>query len=279
MLFFIKSFVLKLIPTLIRRKLYEYFSRKKLNKIPNIHCDIRNLAALSDYNISDALNNNSLLLSWEEDKKIISNFNIPKMSGGINPGDQKAIYFLIKHFGFQKILEVGTHLGSSTVASALAIKSSDKSVLITVDLNDVNDEKTTPWKNYGAAFSPKKMIKKINLSDKVNFFVDSSISFMSKWDDKFDLIFLDGDHSSHNVYQEIPLALKLLKPNGIILLHDFFPEGKPIWKNKVPDKGPFLAIKRILSENRGINLLPLGELPWKTKLNTNKTSLAIISKK
>ena len=79
--------------------------------------------------------------------------------------------------------------------------------------------------------------------------------------------------------KNLPLALNLLNPGGIILLHDYFPSGEPLWKNKIPDKGPYMAIKRAMNENENIKPIPLGCLPWETKLNSNMTSLAIISKK
>ena len=33
------------------------------------------------------------------------------------------------------------------------------------------------------------------------------------------------------VYREVPLALGLLKPGGIILLHDFYPGARPLWSD------------------------------------------------
>ena len=225
--------------------------------------------SLKSWLIKDLLNN----------KIIIKKFNIPELSGGINKGDQRAFYYLIKHYMPEHILEIGTHLGCSTLAAALALNHNNKSRITTIDIKNVNDTKLKPWIDYGSKFSPMEMIKKIGCYERVKFLVRSSLTFMANCEEKFDLIFLDGDHSAHTVYQELPLALKLLNPKGIILLHDYFPGGQPLWGNNPPDKGPYMALERIKKENKSIQVIPLGNLPWETKFNSSVTSLAIVSKK
>ena len=95
---------------------------------------------------------------------------------------------------------------------------------------------------------------------------DTSIKYFENCQTKFDFIFLDGDHSALTVYQEIPLALKLLNSNGIILLHDYYPGGKPLWSNSPVISGPYLATERLIKEGADLIVLPLGNLPWATKL-------------
>ena len=94
---------------------------------------------------------------------------------------------------------------------------------------------------------------------------------------KFNMIFLDGDHSAKTLYKEIPLALNSLD-DGIIILHDYFPKLNPLWKNQKPISGPFLATQRFIDEGNSLYVLPFGELPWITKFNSNFTSLACIAK-
>jgi predicted O-methyltransferase YrrM len=101
---------------------------------------------------------------------------------------------------------------------------------------------------------------------------------MQKCDSKFDFIFLDGDHSAKTVYREIGHALKLLNKNGTILLHDYFPNLKPLWSNGNVLFGPYMAVHRLIQEGLSINAIPLGLLPWSTKMNSNRTSLALLSK-
>lgn len=141
----------------------------------------------------------------------------------------------------------------------------------------VNSIKKKPWLNYGMTKSPVEMIKELNVSH-VDFVEDISINYLKKTPNTFDFIFLDGDHTPSTVYQEIPLALDKLNKGGIILIHDYFPNVKPLWPNNYVVEGPYLATKRLISET-DIDILPLGSLPWKTKFDSNRTSLALCLKK
>ncbi|HVZ97056.1 MAG TPA: class I SAM-dependent methyltransferase, partial [Chitinophagaceae bacterium] len=111
------------------------------------------------------------------------------------------------------------------------------------------------------------------------FVISDSVAYLSGCKEKYDLIFLDGNHSAVSVYNEVPLALKLLNPNGVILLHDYFPKMKPLWSDGVVIPGPYLAIKRFTGEKVNFSVLEFGELPWPTKLESNFTSLALLLRK
>lgn len=93
---------------------------------------------------------------------------------------------------------------------------------------------------------------------------------------RFDLIFLDGGHEASTVYQEVPAALKLLNPGGLILLHDIYPDQRPLWSDGFVVPGPWLAIERFKKEGAKVTVKPLGALPWPTKLDSNVTSLACL---
>ena len=75
------------------------------------------------------------------------------------------------------------------------------------------------------------------------------------------------------------MALKMLNPNGVILLHDYFPGMKPLWSDGTVIPGPYLATERFVKEGINLTVLPLGELPWPTKLGSNVTSLALLLRK
>jgi len=65
----------------------------------------------------------------------------------------------------------------------------------------------------------------------------------------------------------------------MILLHDYFPEMKPLWSDGSVFPGPFLAVNRLVKEGADLVALPLGSLPWPTKLQSNVTSLALLLRK
>ena len=45
-------------------------------------------------------------------------------------------------------------------------------------------------------------------------------------DKTFDIVFIDGDHSYDNVKNDIEIALKYTRPNGFIMLHDYWINAK-----------------------------------------------------
>jgi len=251
--------------------------------LPCVECDSSLLGSFCNSEINQIINNKQINIDWREDEKRLNALAIPEMTGGVNPGDQRVLYHLVRHFKPASILEIGTHIGSSTVALALAAKRNHadgvQTQIHTVDIKDVNDATTRPWAVHNSPKSPRDLLCEIGCSDLVRFETDKSLNRLARIDKQFGLIFLDGDHSAEAVYQEVPLALQRLVSPGLVVLHDYFPELKPLWTDHPPLAGPFCAIDRFLSEGASLNILPMGKLPWATKLGTNVSSLAVLSRK
>jgi predicted O-methyltransferase YrrM len=228
---------------------------------------------LHDINLDDVWNSEELFNEWNKVEQTLKALVIPDETGGVNPGDRRALYYLVKYLNPLRVLEVGTHIGASTTHIAAALE--DDASMTTVDVFDVNSD--MHWRKYGTKRSPATMIQSLGLADKVEFVKSMSIDYLPR-SGMFDLIFLDGNHSMDTVRAEVPLALEHLNPGGVILLHDYYPDNKPIW-SKYPTKmisGPYNAIQQLRSEGWNIRAVPFGELPWPTTLKTNLTSLAIL---
>jgi predicted O-methyltransferase YrrM len=114
--------------------------------------------------------------------------------------------------------------------------------------------------------------------DVVRFITSDSLDYFSRREQEYDFIFLDGSHNSSTVYKEIPAATTLLQTGGYILLHDYFPNLRPLRASGAVVPGPYLATQRLMDEGADIEVLPLGKLPWPTKLGSNLTSLALLGK-
>ena len=54
----------------------------------------------------------------------------------------------------------------------------------------------------------------------------SDMYFETHTNETFDVIFIDGLHEAHQVYRDVLNALRVLRPNGIILLHDCNPTNE-----------------------------------------------------
>lgn len=268
-------------PAFLRRARLIRNSRKGLDAIDAIACDSSALRKGDQLSADDIFQDAAGLSAWQHAEAELARFAIPDGTGGVNPGDRRAIFHLVHHFRPFSVLEIGTHIGASTVhiATALTLLAGAHGAeprLVSVDIADVNDETLMPWRKYGGQFSPADMINALGCERWVRFVTGASMDFLSACDEKFDFVFLDGDHSAHTVYREVPAALKRLNPGGVILLHDYFPNLKPLWNNGALIPGPYLAIERLRKERAGIRVLPLGTLPWPTKLGSNATSLALL---
>jgi len=205
-------------------------------------------------------------------------------TGGVNPGDRRALYYLTRALRARRVLEIGTHVGASTIHIAAAMKrnggdAGDECRLVTVNISDVNNADDAYWKRAGLACSPRDAAAAIGLAHCAAFVTMDSISYLDAHDERFDLIFLDGDHTAQNVYREIPRALQHLRPEGAVIMHDVFPGLRPLWRDGAVVPGPFLAVQRFRNEGAEIELLPLGALPWPTKLGSHVTSLALLSRR
>jgi predicted O-methyltransferase YrrM len=280
----IKKQISLLLPSSLNRSLLIRHQTQELMSIPLLECDAKNLRSINQISLKELFDSKEIETKWNESIKKIDSFAIPDGTGGVNPGDRKAIFYLISALKPASVLEIGTHIGASTsnIASALLmsrIAQGQSARLISVDITDVNCPQSGPWLKSGVRKPPIEMIKELGCEKFVEFFVDTSLSYFSKCQEKFDFIFLDGDHSAKTVYQEIPRALELLNPNGVILLHDYFPKIEPLWSDGSTFPGPFLATERLAAEGKNLVVLPLGALPWPTKLQSNVTSLALLLRK
>jgi predicted O-methyltransferase YrrM len=219
---------------------------------------------------------------WEQDRPIVEAMMVPDGSWAANPGDRRALYYLVQALQPRSVLEIGTYVGCSTLSIALALNRVDSSTggpkgqLHTVDICDMNDPAAKPWQAHGFLSSPQDLVAAAGCGAFVTFHTADSREFLRTCSRRFDLIFLDGLHDADQVYQEIPLALARLNRGGFILLHDYFPGLKALWSDGTVIPGPYSAIARLRKEGAAMTALPLSALPWPTKLNSNVTSLALL---
>jgi predicted O-methyltransferase YrrM len=257
------------------------WDRLAFDRLPDVACDTRALAPLRDFDRKAAFERADLADEWRAVEERIATLGISNRAGGVNPGDRRALYYLLKHLRPRSVLEVGTHVGASTVhistaLAALSAASQEPRQLTTVDIVDVNDPVGKPWLALGSAHSPAAMIEKLGHSGLVTFVAKSSLDYLAEGDQRFDLIFLDGFHTATHVLKEIPAALGKLAQGGYVLLHDYYPNQRPLWADGHVERGPFLACEKLRNAGAAIEVLPFGALPWPTKVGSNVTSLALL---
>ena len=276
-----KEYVKSVLPPPLLDLARKYISHSQLFMTPVRNFIPDNLKPLSDTDIECVFSNPAFSPSWEIDHKSIKSvYGDEDNLGGVNPGDRRALYYLIMAFVPGHVLEIGTHIGASTLHMACALKQlgNKHSKITTVDIADVNHPETAAWTDIGLAASPSKFAKRLGCLDYIDFRTMPSLDWMRTVKHRYDFIFLDGDHSATAVYQEVSAALRLLNPGGVILLHDYYPEGKVLFPDRNIVVGPYTALERIKKETRSLTVLPLGDLPWPTKQGTHSTSLALVTR-
>jgi predicted O-methyltransferase YrrM len=279
MLGMIKQAAKAILPAPLLTRYVDTVGQLQLLKVPTKRFDARNLRSLASRALSRIFSDPVISAAWEEDHATIAGlFGEGDYSGGVNPGDRRALYFLVMTLKPRNALEVGTHIGASTMYIAAALKRlNEGGKLTTIDIIDVNHPSRGAWKKFGMSKSPANFAAELGLLNRVCFHTGPSLKFMRTTDQRFDFIFLDGDHSASAVYDELACALSLLHKDSLILLHDYYPDAKPLYPHSAPILGPFYALRRVHKENPVIETLPLGELPWPTKQGTNMTSLALVA--
>jgi predicted O-methyltransferase YrrM len=269
----------KWIPIAIKQPLHDYVDAQKWRRQDKLAFDGARLRPRSRIDIAAIMNDRAIGEAFAEDHAaIVRIYGGHEITGGVNPGDRRALYHLIAHFKPGRILEIGTHVGASTLYLASAIQRFvEGGTLTTVDVLDVNGPKGA-WRSLGLPLPPAGYLSRLGLDGIVRFVNQPALDAL-KDEAQYDFVFLDGDHSATAVYREISASLRNLNPNGVILLHDFYPDGKPLNPDGLADRGPSTAANRISAEVGDLAFLPLGNLPWKTKAGGYATSLALVARR
>lgn len=277
-----KQLVKKILPPKVLHAAVDIRDRKRLSAVPKCSFDDSHLRTGKEFDSPiPFFSDPATATLWQVvHDEICGSFADNHIMGGINPGDRRALFYLVWTLRPMKVLEVGTHIGASTLYIARALKYiSDEAKVTTVDILDVNHPQTGAWKKLGLPMSPATCADHLDCLDHIVFRTAPSLEFMERAKDRFDLIFLDGDHSASAVYREVSAALRILNDNGVILLHDYYPHARPLFPDGNVISGPCRAMQRIVRENTKIEVKPLGALPWETKQGSHMTSLALVTQK
>ena len=111
----------------------------------------------------------------------------------------------------QKILEIGTNEGYSSIVMALKMK---KGTITTIDYREDLHDKA------------RLNFEKFKVADKINLVTKRAQAALSEIDDKFDMIFIDAEKKAYDLY--LSYAISHINPGGIILVDNLFWKGSVI---------------------------------------------------
>lgn len=140
----------------------------------------------------------------------------------VAPEQAQFMQLLLRLLGAKNVLEVGTFTGYSALAMSLMLPEDGK--LITCDIS-------AEWTSKAPFFwKEAKQDHKIEL--RLGRALDTLHDLIKEgWTQKFDFIFIDADKTNYLNYYE--LALKLIRPQGLIAIDNIFWDGKVIDANEM----------------------------------------------
>lgn len=134
---------------------------------------------------------------------------------GTTFSEQMLLYALVRGINAKNAIEIGTRRGHSTIWIASAIRDNGGEFLVCIDpfggpgAGGGNDKEYTVQKLAQLELDNVLIVEELS-SQALGRFPDSS----------FDFIYIDGDHSYDGVKNDLTHSLRILKPGGIVVLHD-----------------------------------------------------------
>lgn len=149
------------------------------------------------------------------------------------------------------VVEIGSWLGKSSVILAKGIASKKYSKLYCIDPFNADKDLIIKLKYNEYSSQYDKSLKNIFINnmtkcgvyDMINILQGYSHDFFKDFPYKIDMLFIDGDHEYKSVYQDMLDWTPLLKPKGILCLHDVSEYGE--------FRGPWLVAKEKIINNPG----------------------------
>jgi predicted O-methyltransferase YrrM len=181
----------------------------------------------------------------------LENDNHPQIRMQISADQAQFLQFLIRSIHAESVLEIGTFMGYSAAAMALALPENGQ--LITCDIDAITTQIATEnW-------------DKAQLNNKIQLKLGSALESMHQLFNEgksFDFIFIDADKGNYIQYYD--MAIKLLSPKGIIAIDNVFFHGE------VVSESPSKAAQHIIKFNEHIrqdpniylSLIPIADGLW-----------------
>ena len=146
-------------------------------------------------------------------------FEFPNIEGWIRPDEGEALFMFCKG---KDVLEIGSLKGLSTVCIAQSARS--------VVCVDPFDARGTPLRGNDTRAEFDANILRHGVADRVTVRQGTSgevLPQLIQEGQKFDAVFVDGDHERESVASDITFSLHLLRPKGLMIFHDYRDNGNP----------------------------------------------------
>ena len=171
--------------------------------------------------IENYINNNSVKLNPIQKEIILYNKSLGDIKRmQISVSQWHFLHLIIKISKINKILEIGTFTGLSTLSMALALSNDGKLIAL-----DKNQETNKVAVNF---------LKKAKQENKVQTIIKpalESLNELIKQNQTFDLVFIDADKENYKNYYD--LSMNLVQKNGLIIIDNVLWHGEVVDKNNM----------------------------------------------
>lgn len=140
----------------------------------------------------------------------MTDFKFPTdVKGWLTEGEGRALWELARE---RDVLEIGSYQGRSTICMAQSAK-----LVVSVDWH--KGDATSGHADTYPAF--RSNLERYGVWDRVIALVQRHESFWPAYKlTPFDLVFIDGSHDQFSVQRDVENARKVVRPGGVIALHD-----------------------------------------------------------
>lgn len=185
---------------------------------------------------------------WAEALAVLTHVGELEVPCAMSVGARRVLFQVVRAMGARRVLDIGTYLGTSALAFALAV--GEDGVVVSVD------NQPHHWREQGAR-SPDHLMRDAGMSGRVEFVTQDARGYLRQTEDRFDLISIDGWHEDFAVEDEVGLALGHLLPGGLIFLDDVQVEGEelPIGLDRID--GPRIALERMVQDGAPFRVVPV----------------------
>ncbi len=148
----------------------------------------------------------------------------------VGPLEGQFLGWLVRLSGAQRVLEIGTFTGYSSVSMALALRDGGRIVSL-----DVNEETTAVARRYA---------EEAGVADRIDYRVGPALHELEQLDGPFDLVFIDADKPNYVNYYEA--VLPKLSDEGFMVADNV------LWSGRVVEDGGDESTRAIKAFNEHV---------------------------
>ncbi|MBU1064983.1 class I SAM-dependent methyltransferase [bacterium] len=149
-----------------------------------------------------------------------------EITGGLTLLELQYLSSIVKCYPIKSIFEIGTFDGCASTHMMLNAQFPEQCSICTLDLpkNKTDNDFVYDPDNKGflELRRPGYYINRYVPGNVTQLFGDSMEFDFSPYYESMDLVFIDGNHNKPFIQKDTKNALKMLKPSGFLLWHDYF---------------------------------------------------------